>query len=336
MPKLTLQQLDKELKAKQVRPVYLIYGVEIHLIRTAISALKTALGVDSKETSIDQWEGNTVKWPDLDNALRTTSMWSKRKVSLISNADKIHASEQDKLTEYLKAPLNDAVLILTASKADGRTKLVQTITNAGGVLECKPLYDNQIPEWINIEARSLGKQISREASHYLAEVVGRNLSDIANALDKVSLYVGDKKLIDLADVEAVLTETTQKDVFQLGNALGSRSMPKAVHILENLLSFGESPIMILGMIARHWRILLKTKELTRKGRGMPDSGTLASLLKVHPYFVKDYLAQAGNFSEGDLKRSFEAFWRADRALKSSRLPKKIILERLLSEITRMK
>lgn len=334
MPKITIQQLDKELRSNYFRPVYLIYGPENYLIQTALKMLKKSLGVErGSDTQIDRLEGAGARWLDIENTLKTIPMWSKKKIVHISNADKIPASEQERMIEYLKSPVLDTMLILTASKADARTKLVQAVTHAGGVIECKQLYDNQIPAWINIEAKDRERQISMEAAAYLAELAGKNLSEIASALDKIILYVGDKRLIDLSDVEAVLTETTQKSVYELGNALGERSVSKAVKILENLFNFGENPVMILNMILRHWRILIKTKELiNRKGKGIPDSAMLAGILKVHPYFVKDYIKQSRNFSIEDLRLAFNVFWKADRSLKSSRISKRVVLEKLLTEL----
>ena len=56
---------------------------------------------------------------------------------------------------------------------------------------------------------------------------------------------------------------------------------------------------------------------------------MASYLGVNPYFVKNYMAQAKNYSLEQLKHKFSDLSECDRELKSSRVPNRIILEKLI-------
>jgi len=105
----------------------------------------------------------------------------------------------------------------------------------------------------------------------------------------------------------------------------SNNKKKAISILANLVDYGTSPIMILNMIARHYRILIRAKEVEKLG-SRPE---VASYLGVNPYFVKNYMAQAKNYSLEQLKHKFSDLSECDRELKSSRVPNRIILEKLI-------
>ena len=65
------------------------------------------------------------------------------------------------------------------------------------------------------------------------------------------------------------------------------------------------------MIARHVRILIKAREV---GGRIADNQELARYLGVHPFFAKNYAAQARNFSAQELRRFFQVLARCDRSL----------------------
>jgi DNA polymerase III delta subunit len=57
---------------------------------------------------------------------------------------------------------------------------------------------------------------------------------------------------------------------------------------------------------------------------------------VNPFYAKDYIEQARNFSKGELRDSFRTLYRCDREIKSSRLSRERILERAIVTITEKK
>jgi len=104
-------------------------------------------------------------------------------------------------------------------------------------------------------------------------------------------------------------------------------------MLANVIDHGQAPVMILAMIARHFRILLKAREVA--GR-ISNPADIARYLGVHPFFAKQYADQANNFSLNELKDSFAKLSECDREIKSSRLSRLRILEHLVMEILHKK
>ena len=323
MPKLTITDLDRELRNKQLRPVYFIYGPEGYLVNTAISRIRNFVPVEPERFSKD------ADLSEIIACASTLPMWANHRLIIVSDAGSF--KEADALERYLQNPAKTATIIFHADKADGRTKFVQLCTLTGAAIECKPLYDDKIPGWIRMEAEGRNRSISMESASIIAELVGNNLSELATALDKIVLYIGRKKMIEPLDVETVLTETGRKSVFEFTDAVGRRSLDKALHILGRLSEFGENEVMILSLIARHWRLLLKAKEAILKTPNYDRAG-IARVLGVNPFFVEGYTAQAKLFSPKELKSGFRKLYSVDKALKSSRLPKKTILEKCVREL----
>jgi DNA polymerase-3 subunit delta len=163
-----------------------------------------------------------------------------------------------------------------------------------------------------------------EASEIMAELVGSSLGELASALDKVILFIGGKKMIETGDVETVLTDTGRKDVFEFAEAVGKRRLSEALYILKKLSEFNENEIKLLSMLARHWRILIKAREALATRNF--DRGTLPRLLGIKPFFLDGYLAQARLFTGKELKSGFKRLYLTDKKLKSSKLPKREILQ----------
>ena len=137
-------------------------------------------------------------------------------------------------------------------------------------------------------------------------------------------------MIDLKDVETVLSDTSQKSIFDLTNAVGSRDLSRAEDRLLNLIRNNENPVVVVNMLARHWRLLLKAKELMKNRAG--SERDLASQLGVHPFFVKEYISQSKRFTTKALAEGLKMLWRSDVSVKSSRLPKEAVLHKLVIEL----
>lgn len=330
MPKLNVTQLDQELRSGRVRPLYVIVGPEAYLARTAVLRITdTVLGPEADQSSKQVYAGREVKTEALIDNLRAISLFSGHTLVIIREGDKIKKDVLDALASYAESPSEASTLVIEASKIDGRSKFMKTAGKHAVVIECNSLYANQIPSWINMEAGRFEKRIARDAAQFLADMVGTDLGQLSQALERVSLYVGKRPLIELKDVEEAVTETAQRTVFELGDAIGARKIDRALAVLHNLLEGGQAPVFVLNMIARHVRLLTKAREVAGRMQGAPD---LARYLGVHPFFAKNYAQQAHNFSAKELRSFFSALSRCDRQLKSSRLPRERILEKLIFEL----
>jgi DNA polymerase-3 subunit delta len=117
------------------------------------------------------------------------------------------------------------------------------------------------------------------------------------------------------------------NIFQLNDAIGERQCGKALEILKELFLLGEKPGTVIYRLTEHFERFVKVKSLpSQKG------ASLSSILKLHPYFVRKYQKQAGNFSKDELERSFVLLYQTDVGLKSSLMPDRILMEVLVYKL----
>ena len=90
---------------------------------------------------------------------------------------------------------------------------------------------------------------------------------IAEAINKIINFVGDKRQVDEQDIQNVVTQNTFDSIFDLTDAIGKRSVRQAMKSLHDVLSSGQEPIPVNATIARHFRFALQAKLIAEK-RGL--------------------------------------------------------------------
>ena len=81
-------------------------------------------------------------------------------------------------------------------------------------------WADQAEAWARKGLRARQKEISDEALAELINRVGPNARQLENEVEKVALYVGDRKEIEFDDVAAICTRNKMARAFALGDALG--------------------------------------------------------------------------------------------------------------------
>ncbi len=326
--KLNIVKLDQELRSNNIRSLYAIVGEENYLRQSSLKRIeKAVLGENSNELARTVIDGQGFSQAAFVDALQAMPMFGGQSLVVVRDTEKISKEKLENILPYLEKITDTVTVVFMAAKLDGRSKFMQVVSKnkKAAIVECKPLYANQLPSWINMEMRHFKKQIAQNAAAFLGDIVGSDLGQLVQSMERVSLFVGAKKVIELADVEEAIAETTQRSVFELTDAIGNKDKAKALAVLHNLMEYGASPVLVLNMIARHFRILMKAKEVAGKG----SSRELASYLGVNPYFAKNYLDQAQKYSKDEIKNKFINLCACDLKIKSSRLPRERILEQLI-------
>ncbi len=330
MPKTDFLGLQRNIKNNNVSSIYIIVGEESYLAQRSVEVIKKNTGSAVNEAmDFQHFIAKETKSNHVIDSLNNISLFSPHTLIMLQDADKLSSIFQDELIDYASNPNPNSTLIIKATKIDGRSKFMQKMKSMALIVECKPLYPNKIPDWINMEIKQCGKQISLEAARFMGEMMGTDLGTIAQAIERVLLFIGQKKIIDMADVEKIVSETTQRTVFELTDSIGNATHVRSNQLLNNILDHGGSPIMVLSMIARHFRILAKAKDVM--GR-MTDKAALAKYLGVHPFFVHNYAKQANTLSSTKIQKIFHVLFECDKKLKSSRLSAQLILQKAILSI----
>ena len=146
----TCDDILKELRAKQYRPVYYLMGEESYYIDLISDYIVDNVLTDTeKEFNLTVVYGADVDIATVINAAKRYPMMSERQVVVVKAAQAIRNMEE--LSYYLQKPLNSTILVLCHKHGvlDRRKKLAAEIEKVGVLFESKKVKD-----YNNFELRS--------------------------------------------------------------------------------------------------------------------------------------------------------------------------------------
>lgn len=302
-------QIIKDLKAKNYKPIYFLFGEEEYFIDKISDYIEEhVLDENEKEFNQTVLYGLDTDTVSIDAEAKRFPMMAQYNVVIIKEAQNLKNWEV--LENYFKNPSKSTILVFNHKfkKPDGRSKAIKAVKQNSVYFESKKLYENQVITWLEQLVRANGFNIDPRASLFMVESVGYELSKLSNEASKmfINLKPGDR--IDASFIEQNIGVSKDYNVFELTNALGNKNVFKANKIIQH---FGNNekayPLpLILPSIYRFFSQLL----LFYSAKTM-DQGKLASVMKVNPYFVKDFKKYAPNYSVKKIARIMSALRKAD-------------------------
>lgn len=290
----------KNIKNNNFSPVYFLQGEETFFIDTIISAIEeNALEQSYRGFNQLVLYGKDTNLVDVIGAARRYPMMGDRQVVIVKEAQEIkewNKEEKQKLfINYLQNPLHSTVLVLAYKykSLDKRTKLVKAFEKYSVFLNAKKLYDSQIPDWIRSYCQSKGVKIEEEALMMLSENIGNNLKRLANEIEKVLLNLKEGSVINTALIQRYVGISKDYNIFEMQKSLGILNKQKALKIANYFTANpGNNPLVLtIYSLFSYFSKLLMVHHF--KGKSDKE---IASFIGVNPYFVKEYLIAARNYS----------------------------------------
>jgi DNA polymerase-3 subunit delta len=253
-------------------------------------------------------------------------------------------------------------LLISAGKVDKRKVFYKTLDKLGTVeafagwsVDDRDWAD-QAETWARKAILAREKEISDEALAELLSRVGPNARQLDNEIEKLALYVGDRKEIAPDDVDAICIRNKAARAFALGDALGDRDLPRLLRCLDESLwevklDPQKSEIGLLYGLIGKVRAMILLKEMLREGWVKPDmdyNRFKAQLERVpaeqlpedkrfnpraiNPYVLYKALPQVKRYSQAELIRAMDLLFQCNHRLVSSSLDESLVLQQTLVQI----
>lgn len=283
----------KDIKNKKIAPIYFLSGDEPFYIEKISKVIENeVLSEDEKGFNQSVLYGNDVEMTNIIGMAKQFPMGAERQVLIIKEAQ--HLSRTiDQLESYAANPQPTTVLVFNykGKTLDKRKKIYKEIQKNGVIYESKKLYDNQIPDWIEDNAKSLGLSIEPKAKFLMAEFIGNDLSRMENELEKLKIVVGEG-LITSEVIEKNIGISKDYNNFELRKAVETKDAAKAFKIAKY---FSQNPkdnplVVTLTILYQCFSNIIIYHTLTDKSQG-----NVAKELGISPYFVKDASTAAQNY-----------------------------------------
>ena len=291
---MTFEEIISNLQKKIYHPIYFLMGEETYFIDKISDYI-----ADNVLTEAEKGFNQTILYgKDIEPHIimanaRRFPMMANQQVIIVREAQNIKKIEE--LESYVKNPLNSTILVINYKykTLDKRKTFPKLLDQKGVLFESKKIYDNQLPSWISSYLKSQQYTIAPQAAAMISEYLGADLSKVANELDKLIISLPGGTQITPDHIEKNIGISKEFNVYELQNALGDRDLLKANRIINY---FGANPSnnpvpVVISSLFSYFSKILNYHFLEDKSQN-----NVASVLQVHPFFVKTYVAAAKNYN----------------------------------------
>lgn len=327
MPLVDVSALRTQLKAGKLAPLYLFVGDDARLIDRMIDAVEAVIDEPDRPFAVERvYAGEENAAPvDIAAAARVYPMLGDRRIVFVLRAERLLKPKRARagdgesgeteggaeeeggtldfapLEDYVAKPAPTSTLVFVASEVDRSRRFTKKLVEKAQVVVFAGLEDGGREEAAAIVREELareGRAIDPAALSLLVERSAGDITKLRNDLERLLLYTADAPNVSVADVQEIAAvETVVADDWALVNAISGGNAAVALREAAARFDRGDSPHAMVGQL-RWW-------VSNRLAEGAPER----------------------------VPAALDALLRTDMALKSSGGEDRVLLERLIVELT---
>jgi DNA polymerase III delta subunit len=319
------------------------------------------LPADNQPVNYDRFWMDEANWREVIDAARTAplfiSPWKlivaeflRREDDQNKNRpeDQLSEVEEKVLADYFASPSPRTVIVVIYPRSAWNAKaaplfrfFTKRLSDQVVSKELKPLKDKSLRAWLERGLSERKLALSPEAKARLEEIVGNDLEQLSNEMDKLASFSAGKVAIEAEDVDQVCGWTRSLESWRLSEALSRADLRSCLEVLDGLFKSGEEGIKVLNNVTRFFQEVLLAKAWLREK--VKDRKEIFRAFRPHisEKFGKwyedrfrEYFRLVDGLSGQELDGLLEELCRIDRLVKSSDVSARILLESFMVEYCR--
>lgn len=336
----------------QAKPTfYLLRGDDSSRIKEVIAGFQAGLGDPSMaDLNTMRHEGESLGFETLQADALTMPFLADRRLIIVENARAfLSRMAKDRAQACLdlfgQLPETTALVMVVedqqAKKRGERywehaktyawlTDWMREHNDRALLIDCPLPDDEDMPSWILRKAKELGGGFKPDAARLLASYVGNNTMRAQNEVQKLITYVGERQIVEEADVSLLTAQEQEGDIFALTDALGERNSKAAMQQFMLLMEDNDL-LELTGMIHRQFRLLIQAREILDAGGKAQD---IEKELGVLGFVARKLSDQARRFSMQQLLEIYDRLLKIDLDMKTGGTPGDVAYELLIADLTR--
>jgi len=317
--------------------VYLLHGNDEYAMRTFLEErLKPKMGeettmditsVDSQSTSIEK----------IQTECQTVPFLTERRMVILHHPKPMTTGKgkQEKFTNLLDSiPPTTALVLVEDEVLEEKHFLIKWIRKNP---ERSWMQVFTLPKgpamtrWILDKAREMGGVFENQAAQLLASYLDEDPRLAKKEIEKLLIYVDFSRPVTESDVNSLVSDVRQGDIFEMVDAVGYGDGKKAMFMLRRLLE-DNKPLTLFGMVVRQFRLLIQVRELMDEDPAQ-DHIKIAQKIGSHPYPIQKIMPQAKLFTTPQLKTIYHQLSDIDQSIKTFQLEEELALDLLIASLT---
>lgn len=300
---------------KPVGGAFYLYGEDLFRKEEALrSIVDTHLDPSTRDFNLDPLRGTELDPETLASILATPPMMANWRVVVIREVEGLASSKRarEALLEMVSDPPPGLALVMSCTVPKGsKAKFYRELSRLAKSAEFKAIADADVPGWLMTHANDVhGLEFDADAARALGTAIGTNLGVLAQEIEKLSEFVGDKKRVTLSDVKEAGTKLPSQDRWEWFDLVAERRFEEAQRSVRTLIRQGETGVgLVIGLTVHLLRIGVALKE---------GVAGLESVLPVHQKWLARRLSgQAKKWTIAQIDHALRGLGNVDRLLKAS-------------------
>lgn len=250
----------------------LIYGNESYLLNQALhKRIKQLVSVqDTMNTVFYDASSNAFSILKVIEEAQTLPFFSDHKVLVLQNClfltrgINLKENEMNELIQHLSRPIETCTIIFMHDNdnLDTQKKITKKLLEICDVEHVKKLETNEFRQFLIKLLKERNIKMSSDAFEEFLKRMDNNMSISYHESEKLALY---GQMINLDDVEALISRPLDNEAFHLVNALMDKNLKQALHIYNDMMILNMEPLSFSGLIASQLRLLYQVASLDKEG-----------------------------------------------------------------------
>ncbi len=284
-------------------PAYLIAGDDRAKIDAALRRLRERAESEGGPGALQTFGGDA--GPDAEELVReipALSLTASSRYLIADGIERWNAAATKAVIAALADLPPDLTVVLVA-REEGRKRapkgIAEAVKKAGGqVLTYAAPKARDLPGRLVADAQRRGFELDPEAAQMLVDRIGESTTRLANELDRLATWAGEGGVVTVADLAAMVTDTSEEVVWALSDAIVSRDRAVAAAAAARLMDQGEGVTSLVYQAARRLRDARLAVAGLEAGRSAKE---LESSLPMHPYAARMLLRRVRDTDKRSLR-----------------------------------
>ncbi|MEA3272648.1 MAG: DNA polymerase III subunit delta [Patescibacteria group bacterium] len=289
--------------------IILLYGDDSYRARQKLNQLIIAFRDkhDPSNLNLSKIDGSKITFEELSKHFSSIPFLAKKRMVVVENFLGKKLENPKEIIEYL-LHVQDSIIVFFETKDLKKNAFVKSLSRKKKgeihIYDYPLLRGYGLKQWICDEVKNLSVDIQPVAVEILIQNIGSDLWRMSNELQKLSAYCLGRNMITSKDVQLMISNKLEDNIFKLTDALGDKNTKTSLRIFRDMLELeSDKDQYILTMLVRQFRILLETKSfLDEKKNATRDD--VAKKFKLHPFVASKSLVQAKKFELDELKKIY--------------------------------
>ncbi len=325
----------------------MLIGEDDFSIRKSLEEIKKGIGDPTAlMTNTTIFEGQQVTLDQLRGACETVPFLAEKRLVIIEglltrfeprgkSGRKKAAPPTDQpddyksMASYISQVPDFTELVLVDGRISDRNPLLRELSAVAPVRSFPLLKEAELRQWLERRVTEAGGSISPRAVDLLVRFVGNNLWIMANEVDKLTLFVGGRR-IEEEDVRAVVSYAQEANVFAMVDAILEFRVGIAQGLLQRLLKRGAVPAYLLVMLSRQVQLMVRVKEMRSQRKSRNEIQSKLGL--TSDFVLRKAWEQADKYSLARLREVYHKLLEADLSIKTGRYDGELALNILIAEL----